>query len=302
MHYYVEIILFKKNNSTFYYMESKPYLKKPYWDGKIIDIHCHFFPHPLFKAIWNYFEKFDWNIVYKGTPEQLSNELEKLGVKCHSLLNYAHKPGIAKDMNQWTEEFAKKNQSTLPFFTIHPEDQDNKLMAREFLEKGFTGLKLQPLVQNFHVADERVTPVYEEIIKHGAWTLLHTGTAPYSNGLVGVQYFRKLMKRFPDLKVIVAHMGGYEFHEFFELLEKYPNMRLDTTMIFTDTDVFDTSFPKEMIDLVEKYSDKVLFGSDFPNIPYEYEESINGLLRLQFEQKVYEKIFYKNAERDFNID
>jgi len=282
-------------------MESKPYLKKSYWEGKIIDVHCHFFPQPLFKAIWNYFEEFAWNISYKGTPELLVLELKKMGVKCHSLLNYAHKPGIAKDMNRWTEEFAAKNKSTLPFFTIHPEDQDNKLMARELLKNGFIGLKLQPLVQNFHVADERVMPIYEEIIDHGGWALLHTGTAPYSNGLVGVHYFRKLMKRFPELKVIVAHMGGYEFQEFFDLLETYPNMRLDTTMIFTDTDVFDTSFPEEMMDLVDTYGDRILFGSDFPNIPYAYEESINGLLRLKFDQSIYEHIFYKNAERDFNI-
>ena len=205
-------------------------------------------------------------------------------------------------MNCWTEEFARKNKSTLPFFTIHPEDKDNHLMARELLGKGFTGVKLQPLVQNFHVADERLIPVYEEIIKHGAWAMLHTGTAPYSNGLVGVKYFRELMKKLPNLKTIVAHMGGYEFEEFFELVEMYPHMRFDTTMIFTETDVFDTSFPNEMIDRLIKYSDRVLFGSDFPNIPYEYEESINGLLRLNLEEKVYEQIFYKNAERDFNID
>lgn len=283
-------------------MDSKSYLKKEFWEGSIIDVHCHFFPHPLFKAIWNYFENYAWNISYKGTPENLSNELKRLGVKCHSLLNYAHKPGIAKDLNKWTSEFAKKNQSTLPFFTIHPEDSDNYLMAGELLEKGFTGVKLQPLVQNFHVADERIMPTYEVVIEHEAWALLHTGTAPYSNGLVGVQYFRKLMKRFPDLKVIVAHMGGYEFDAFFELLDMYPNMRLDTTMIFTETDVFDTSFPNSMNHLLKKYSDKILFGSDFPNIPYEYEESINGLLRLGLEKEVYDQIFYKNAERDFNID
>ena len=283
-------------------MESKSYLKKQFWDGKIVDVHCHFFPQQLFNAIWEYFEQYAWNITYKGTPEELAKQLTKMGVRYFSVLNYAHKPGIAENINRWTEMFSTSHEGALPFFTIYPEDPGNHLMAEQLLTKGFTGIKLQPLVQKFHVADDRINSVYETIIKYNAWAMLHTGTAPYSNGLVGVKYFRELMKKFPDLNVIVAHMGGYEFDDFFELLEIHPNMRLDTTMIFTQTDVFDTSFPDRLIDRFIHYRDRIFFGSDFPNIPYGYEESINGLLRLGLEKNVYENVFYKNAKRDLNLE
>lgn len=273
----------------------KEYLEKSYWNGKIIDVHTHFFPEQMFRAIWKYFESFNWQIYYKDTPEKLAETLRGLGVRRHTLLNYAHKSGVAKSLNAWTAEFASRVEAAMPFFTMHPEDAGNKAEARRMLENGFYGLKVQPLVQNYHVNDKRMTPVYEELLRAGAWLIVHAGTAPYANDYVGAKYFRELLKDFPDINVIVAHMGAYEFDDFFELLEKHPNMRLDTTMVFTKTHVFDTSFPeKKHADLI-RFSDRILFGSDFPNIPYPYEESVNGLLRLEFEESFYEKVFFKNA-------
>jgi len=48
------------------------------------------------------------------------------------------------------------------------------------------------------------------------------------------------------------------------LIEKYDNLWTDTTMVITDY------FPmKETIDLSRYRLDRVMYGSDFPNIPYE---------------------------------
>ena len=44
-----------------------------------------------------------------------------------------------------------------------------------------------------------------------------------------------------------------------------------------------------------------LYGSDFPNIPYEYERSTQGLLELDMPRGFYENIFYNNAKKLFNI-
>ena len=46
----------------------------------IIDTHVHIFPEPVFKALWEWFEKYAWPIRYKGTSSELLEYLLKRGV------------------------------------------------------------------------------------------------------------------------------------------------------------------------------------------------------------------------------
>ncbi|MHA1508590.1 MAG: amidohydrolase family protein [Promethearchaeota archaeon] len=46
----------------------------------------------------------------------------------------------------------------------------------------------------------------------------------------------------------------------------------------------------------------MLFGSDFPNIPYDYSCSIEGLLNLNLPKSFYDKVFYENAKRIFRLN
>ena len=50
------------------------------------------------------------------------------------------------------------------------------------------------------------------------------------------------------------------------------------------------------------HEDRVLYGSDFPNIPYDYSCAIEGLLNLNLPKPFYEKVFYENAKRIFKIN
>ena len=62
----------------------------------IIDSHVHVFPEPVFKALWEWFEKYAWPIRYKGTSSKLLDYLLKRGVRHIVALQYAHKPGHSK--------------------------------------------------------------------------------------------------------------------------------------------------------------------------------------------------------------
>ncbi len=106
------------------------------------------------------------------------------------------------------------------------------------------------------------------------------------------------MEKYPEINVIVAHMGAFEYHKFLRLLDKYENLYLDTAMIYIPENIFPeriTKRPKNE-DLLS-YQDRILFGSDYPNIPYDYEYSTKGLLALDLSREFYEKIFYTNAKR-----
>ena len=53
-------------------------------------------------------------------------------------------------------------------------------------------------------------------------------------------------------------------------------------------------------DLV-RHSERILFGSDFPNLPYPYEEERRGLWARDLPVAVYERIFSANACRVFRL-
>ena len=78
-------------------------------------------------------------------------------------------------------------------------------------------------------------------------------------------------------------MGSFETRRFFGLMERCPNLYLDTTMAFApirhehrkiDTRLNRISVPND--DLL-RWQDRIVFGSDFPNLPYPYEEERDAL-------------------------
>jgi predicted TIM-barrel fold metal-dependent hydrolase len=281
-----------------------------HFDFEYIDVHCHFFPIEIFKAIWDFFEQKDhrgtvrgWNIFYKSTPEELVKILEDHNVKAFTTFNYAHKEGIADFINEWTRKFVENHKNAIPFGCIWPDDKDKvEYIKKIFDNYNFKGLKVQPLVQNFYPYDERLTEVYDLIVDKGKWYTIHAGTAPYKNPYVGYKHFVKLMEKFPDMNVIVAHLGAFEYKKFFNLLDKYENLYLDTAMIYIPDNIFpERTVKRPKPDMLISYQDRILFGSDFPNIPYEYERSTKGLFELNMPYEFYKKIFYENAKRIFKL-
>lgn len=279
-------------------------------DFEYIDIHTHFFPPNIFKAIWNFFELKDpqgnvqgWPINYKLSTQELVNFLESKNVKFFTSLNYAHKEGVAKYINEWTIDFVKKHDNCISFGCVWPGDEDKEEYIRKLFEDNdFTGLKVQPLVQDFYAWDDRMDQIYKMIVDNGKWFLIHAGTAPYKNKYVGFKHFERFIHKYPDIQVIVAHFGAFEYRKFLRLLDKHENMYLDTAMVYIPDNIFrERTVKRPDIEEIISYQDRILFGSDFPNIPYEYERSTKGLLELDLPRKVYEKIFFKNAKTLFNV-
>ena len=85
-------------------------------------------------------------------------------------------------------------------------------------------------MQRFYPDDPRILPVYERLLARGAVLLIHVGSAPWPNEFDGFPRFERVMDMFPELKVIVAHMGQFETRRHLELMERCPNLYLDTTM------------------------------------------------------------------------
>jgi len=265
----------------------------------IIDFHTHFFPKNLFKAIWKWFDEYGWGIQHKIFADELIHKLKAMGISKMVLLNYAHKPGMSQTLNQWTRAFADKNPEIIPFGAVHPYDKDRDgIMTQCFNGYGFHGLKLHAFVLEIAVDDSIFFPIYEKMEELGKILMLHAGTGPRlerrtmdTSSVAGVKRVKVILKHFPYLKLVIPHLGFEETNEFFDLMEEHENLWMDTTMTLANY------FPrKPSLARIEKLSDRILYGSDAPNIPYPLETEMNNIKKW-FPKDVQEKLFFKNAQK-----
>jgi predicted TIM-barrel fold metal-dependent hydrolase len=115
---------------------------------------------------------------------------------------------VAEYINEWTFNLAQSNRQVIPFGCVWPDDHNRvKYVSKAFEDYNFIGLKIQSLVQNFYLTDERMNAIYKLIIDKGKWLAVHIGTAPYRNKFVGYKHFLKFIEKYADMNIIVAHMG-----------------------------------------------------------------------------------------------
>jgi predicted TIM-barrel fold metal-dependent hydrolase len=124
---------------------------------------------------------------------------------------------------------------------------------------------------------------------------------PYRDPFTGVERFARVMHRFPRLRVSVAHMGAFQSAEFLALLPEYPHLYVDTTMAMSPhATPFTGADPAAVSDAdLVRYQDRVLFGSDFPLIPYDYDEERRWAWTCGLDAAVRRRIFHDNALRFF---
>ena len=123
-----------------------------------------------------------------------------------------------------------------------PGEPDAEAVVREALGTlGLRGLKLHCHVQRMAPDDPRLDVVYQLASDAERPILIHAGREPSNpayglntRALCGVDAVERVLQRFPKLKLIVPHLGADEFVEYGALLERYPNLWLDTTMVVGD--------------------------------------------------------------------
>ena len=260
----------------------------------LVDFHVHLFPDRLFDAIWRQFvADYGWNVLHQLYWRESLAYLRRRGVGTAVYSNYAHRPGIARGLNDWNLNVLAETPSLYCFAAFHPEDDDGLAMAATLLDHPrILGFKLQLLVQRFFPDDERLFPLYELVMAKGKRLLFHVGTGPVGNEFVGVVPFRRLLARYPGLPAIIAHMGALEYGAFGELLADHPRLYMDTAFSFLPRlgSMFDLGD-----DFLERYRDRILYGSDFPNILFPREDEIDTLLNLNLSQAFYDAVFRDNG-------
>ncbi len=274
-------------------------------DFPVIDVHTHLFPDRLYRAIWGWFEEHGWHVRYQIYADEVVRLLKKQGIKRLVALNYSHKPGMSESLNDWTYKFCKKYPEIIPFGAIHPDDNHvRRLLDRCFDKYHFYGIKFHTHVTGIRPDDPKMFPIYEKLIEYDRVITLHAGIGPSLDGyekktmaVSGAKFVAAVLKKFPKLKIILPHLGADEIDAFFDLMSEFPNLWMDTTMALSG--YFPLKIPW---DKIEKFSDRLLYGSDFPNLPYEMSTEIDRIRSSRLSPKAQENIFFNNAKRLFGID
>lgn len=251
----------------------------------VVDVHTHFMPKSVMDKVWRYFDSAgplvgrEWPIAYRKAESERVEMLRQFGVRRFTSLVYPHKPDMAAWLNQWAAQFARETPDCLATATFYPEPDAGEYVATA-IDAGTQVFKAHVQVGRYEPNDPLLDPVWGAIEDARIPVVIHSGSGPTAGEHTGPEPIRLLLQRFPRLRLIIAHLGMPEYVEFMDICEGSVDVRLDTTMAFTPfIDEF-MPFPSSQLNRLRHLGDRILFGSDFPNIPHGYAEAMRSLTQL----------------------
>jgi predicted TIM-barrel fold metal-dependent hydrolase len=268
----------------------------------IIDIHTHFMPPQVMRKVWAYFDAAGpltgrpWPITYRRDEEERLAVLRSFGVRSFTSLCYPHKPGMAQWLNAWSADFADRHPDCVRSGTFFPEPEAGEY-ARVAVDDGVRVFKAHVQVGGYDPNDPLLDPVWDLLAERDVPVVIHGGDGPAPGRHTGVRHMRRLLERHPGLTLVVAHMGLPEYGAFLDLCAEHPRVHLDTTMAFTAFTEEVDPFPRDRLGDLVALQDRILFGSDFPNIPYRYLEALDALLGLGLGADWERAVLHDNAAR-----
>lgn len=250
-------------------------------DG-IVDLHVHFLPERMLRKVWAYFDSAEehygtaWPVHYRTTEQQRLRTLRSLGVRRFAPLVYPHKPGMARWLNQWALEFAERELDAVQTATFYPEPSATGYVD-EALRAGARCFKAHVQVGAYDPRDRLLDGVWGALADAEVPVVIHCGHGPLRGEHTGLEVFAEVLRRHPRLVAVLAHAAMPEYEDALELARAYPKVHLDTTMVgvpFTERlSPLPADWPRRLVPV----ADRIVLGSDFPNIPYPYATQLRAI-------------------------
>ena len=272
----------------------------------LIDVHTHFMPERMMAKVWAYFEQAGplvgpgWSIAYRQHEQQRLDILRGLGLRAFTSLVYPHKPGMARWLNDWANEFAGRTPDCLHSATFFAEPSATGDVSRA-LEQGARVFKCHLQVGGYDPNDPLLRDVWGLLAETGTPVITHCGSAPAPGTHTGPGPIAELLARHPRLTLVVAHLGMPEYEEFLDLADRYDRVMLDTTMAFTAFTEAVMPFPRHALVRLAHLGDRVLLGTDFPTIPHRYGQALKALEQTGLGEAWLRAVCHDNAARLFTI-
>lgn len=260
----------------------------------IVDFHTHAFADVIAERAINRLLSVSSELknFTDGTAKNLSDKLHEWNVDIGVLLPIATKASQQDIINSWAAETQKNYSNIVCFGSVFPFADDAVSQLEKIKATGLHGIKLHPDYQDFFMDDEKVFPVYEKCEELSIPVIFHAGFDPLSPDLIHCtpQMALKVHKKFPEMTMILAHLGGMRLFDEVENLLAGEGIYFDTAYIKGEIS------DEQLTRIIRKNgADRILLGSDCPWNPPTYEIEI--IKRLPLTQNEKDLIMYKNALR-----
>jgi predicted TIM-barrel fold metal-dependent hydrolase len=275
---------------------------------RIIDLHCYPGTQawldsqgPYVDALAKYWKR-AW--VAKREDEVIA-EFTAAGVEvCLVALDLESTVATPPCTNEYVHAMWKRHPSRVIqcWGTLDPMKGETAIgQAKKAIEElGFIGFHFHPIMQHFAVNDRRFYPLFEVVNELKAAVMIDVGTTGMGAGLPGGMGARirhahpsaidDLAADFPNLTIIAAHPG-------WPWVDETTAVLLHKGNVYWEMSGWAPKYLPEQLkkDIRGRLQDKVMFGSDYPSMPY--ERIFREWDELGYSAETMEKLFHRNAER-----
>jgi hypothetical protein len=144
---------------------------------------------------------------------------------------------------------------------------------------GARGIKVHPVLQRFPMGDRRMYPIYATCRDLGVPVIAHAGPSRTSPQYAEPRAFADVLRAFPDLPIVLAHLGGGAWRQALEIARAFPNAHFDCCEILAWTGATNAPDDAQLARLIRDIGpERVLFGTDFPW--YGLDETVEHVSRL----------------------
>jgi uncharacterized protein len=234
----------------------------------LVDIHSHF---------WEYPQHFsdDFRQQAKRARGDIEVDLTVRWDEYHQTASTSDKTvvfgGKAKRSGLWVPDrevasyVAQHSDRLIGFLSVDPTQpgwQEELIEGHQDLR--MKGIKLLPMYAGFQPNDREIDYLWEYATTHGLPVLLHTGTTFIAQAPLDCTLPRladDVAIRFPDVKIILAHISHPYEGECVVTIRKHPNVYADCSALhYRPFQLYHSLM------LLQEYGvwNKLLFGSDYP--------------------------------------
>ena len=259
---------------------------------EVVDVHNHVFPDRVaMRGAESIRDYYNLPLRGDGTLQTLLDDSSAFNVTHIVLCSAALQPQKVHTANEFVAARRTLDSRIVSLGTTHAGVDDQAAVFEQIEELGLSGVKIHPEFQGFAVDDRRLDSAWNEAIRLDIPVLFHIGD-PKSD-LSSPRRLYQVMERFPELKVIAAHMGGYQAKVEAECL-------VGTHCYFDTSQWFYYLSEQELLKRIEKHGiEKIMYGCDYPlNVP---SDEIRRLYNTHLNLCDKQKIFCENAKRLFKL-
>ncbi|MFB9387306.1 amidohydrolase family protein [Pseudonocardia petroleophila] len=245
----------------------------------LVDAHVHFLPDNVMDKVWAYFDRAEthygraWPIRYRTSVDERLAALKELGVRAFAPLVYPHKPGMGRWLTEWVTDFAARTDGAVPTATLYPEPDVADYLGAA-VSAGARLVKVHVQVGGFDPRDPLLRPAWGLLADAGVPAIVHCGHGPIPGEHTGLDVFGEVLAEHPRLPVVLAHAGMPDFTGALDLVRRHEHVHIDTTMVGTAYSEQMAPLPQDWAARLVDVADRVVYGSDFPNIPYPAYEQV----------------------------